>query len=120
MFANVTRIAKYGRLSISAALRWAVEVVSRRHRHRWRIAAMALRAATIGLGARAHDARRRCSTLFPARSTAKSSTWRSFGAHHRLYSARRRHGRANPDVADPDPNPDRTHSPLLGPFGIEL
>jgi hypothetical protein len=123
VFANVTRIAKYGRLSIFGRPDGGLfEVVSRGHGHRWPIAAMALRAASIGLGAQAHVSRVEFATIncSLSKSTAKSSTWRPIGAHHRLCPARRRHGRANPDVADPEPSQDRTHSPLLGPFGIEL
>jgi diacylglycerol kinase family enzyme len=55
VFANVTRMAKYGRLGGSGRPDDGLfEVVSRRHGRRWRIAAMALRAATIGLGTQAH------------------------------------------------------------------
>lgn len=58
VFANVARMAKYGRLSIFGRPDDGLfEVVSRRHGRRWRIAAMALRAATIGLGAQAHVSR---------------------------------------------------------------
>jgi hypothetical protein len=60
VFANVTRIAKYGRLSVFGRPDGGLfEVVSRRHGHRWRIAAMALRAATSGLGAQGPRQRRR-------------------------------------------------------------
>ncbi len=58
VFANVARMAKYGRLSkFGRPDDGLFEVVSRRHGRRWRIAAMALRAATIGLGAQAHVSR---------------------------------------------------------------
>jgi diacylglycerol kinase (ATP) len=58
VFANVARIAKYGRLSILGQPDDGLfEVVSRRHGRRWRIAVMALRAATIGVGAQAHVSR---------------------------------------------------------------
>jgi diacylglycerol kinase family enzyme len=58
VFANVARMAKYGRLSkFGRPDDGLFEVVSRRHGHRWRIAAMALRAATIGLGAQAQVSR---------------------------------------------------------------
>jgi diacylglycerol kinase family enzyme len=58
VFANVARIAKYGRLSIFGRPDDGLfEVVSRRHGRRWRIAVMALRAATIGVGAQAHVSR---------------------------------------------------------------
>jgi diacylglycerol kinase family enzyme len=58
VFANVARMAKYGRLSkLGRPDDGLFEVVSRRHGRRWRIAAMALRAATIGLGAQAHVSR---------------------------------------------------------------
>ena len=58
VFANVARMAKYGRLSNTGRPDDGLfEVVSRRHGRRWRIAAMALRAATIGLGAQAKVSR---------------------------------------------------------------
>ncbi len=58
VFANVARMAKYGRLGSSGRPDDGLfEVVSRRHGRRWRIAVMALRAATIGLGAQAHVSR---------------------------------------------------------------
>ena len=58
VFANVARMAKYGRLSkFGRPDDGLFEVVSRRHGRRWRIAAMALRATTIGLGAQAHVSR---------------------------------------------------------------
>ena len=58
VFANVARMAKYGRLSkLGRPDDGLFEVVSRRHGRRRRIAAMALRAATIGLGAQAHVSR---------------------------------------------------------------
>ncbi len=58
VFANVARMAKYGRLSNTARPDdGQFEVVSRRHGHRWRIAVMALRAVTTGLGAQAHVSR---------------------------------------------------------------
>ena len=58
VFANVARMAKYGRLSNTGRPDDGLfEVVSSRHGHRWRIAAMALRAVTIGLGAQAHVSR---------------------------------------------------------------
>jgi diacylglycerol kinase (ATP) len=58
VFANAARMAKYGRLSNTGrADDGLFEVVARRHGRRWRIAAMALRAATIGLGAQAHVSR---------------------------------------------------------------
>ena len=51
IFANVARMAKYGRISNSGRPDDGLfEVVSCRHGHRWRIAAMALRATTVGLG----------------------------------------------------------------------
>lgn len=58
VFANITRMAKYGRLGRSGRPDdGQFEVVSRRHGRRWRIAAMALRAATIGLATQAHVSR---------------------------------------------------------------
>jgi diacylglycerol kinase family enzyme len=58
VFANVARMAKYGRLSsLGRPDDGLFEVVSCRHDRRWRIAAMAFRAATIGLGAQAHVSR---------------------------------------------------------------
>ena len=58
VFANVARMAKYGRLSrFGRPDDGLFEVVSRRHGRRWQIAAMALRAVTIGLGAQAHVSR---------------------------------------------------------------
>jgi diacylglycerol kinase (ATP) len=52
VFANVARMAKYGRISNSGRPDDGLfEVVACRHGGRWRIALMALRAATIGLGA---------------------------------------------------------------------
>ena len=58
VFANVARMAKYGRLSkFGRPDDGLFEVVARRHGRRWRIATMALRAATIGLGAQAHVSR---------------------------------------------------------------
>jgi diacylglycerol kinase (ATP) len=52
VFANVARMAKYGRISNSGRPDDGLfEVVGCRHGGRWRIAVMALRAATIGLGA---------------------------------------------------------------------
>jgi diacylglycerol kinase (ATP) len=51
VFANVARMAKYGRISNSGRPDDGLfEVVACRHGGRWRIAVMALRAATIGLG----------------------------------------------------------------------
>jgi len=51
VFANVARIAKYGRMSNSGRPDDGLfEVVSCPHRSRWRIASMVLRAATVGLG----------------------------------------------------------------------
>ena len=51
IFANVARMAKYGRVSNSGRPDDGLfEVVSVRHGRRWRIAAMALRGATLGLG----------------------------------------------------------------------
>lgn len=51
VFANVARMAKYGRISNSGQPDDGLfEVVSRPHRGRWRIAFMVLRAATVGLG----------------------------------------------------------------------
>ena len=51
VFASVARMAKYGRISNSGRPDdGQFEVVSCRHGHRWRIAAMALRATTVGLG----------------------------------------------------------------------
>ena len=51
VFANVARMAKYGRISNSGRPDDGLfEVVSYPHRGRWRIAFMVLRAATIGLG----------------------------------------------------------------------
>jgi diacylglycerol kinase (ATP) len=58
VFANVARMAKYGRLSNTGRPDDGLfEVVERRHGRRWQIAAMALRAVTIGLGAQAHVSR---------------------------------------------------------------
>jgi diacylglycerol kinase family enzyme len=58
VFANVARMAKYGRLSrFGRPDDGLFEVVARRHGRRWQIAAMALRAVTIGLGAQAHVSR---------------------------------------------------------------
>lgn len=58
VFANVARMAKYGRLGNSGRLDDGLfEVVSRRHGRRWRIGVMALRAATVGLGTQAHVSR---------------------------------------------------------------
>jgi diacylglycerol kinase (ATP) len=51
VFANVARMAKYGRISNSGRPDDGLfEVVSCPHRGRWRIAFMVLRAATVGLG----------------------------------------------------------------------
>ncbi len=51
-------MAKYGRLSNTGRPDdGQFEVVSRRHGRRWRIAVMALRAATTGLGAQEHLSR---------------------------------------------------------------
>jgi diacylglycerol kinase (ATP) len=51
VFANVARMAKYGRISKSGRPDDGLfEVVSCPHRRRWRIALMVLRAATVGLG----------------------------------------------------------------------
>ena len=51
IFAYVARMAKYGQISNSGGPDDGLfEVVSCRHGHRWRIAAMALRATTVGLG----------------------------------------------------------------------
>jgi len=51
VFANVARMAKYGRISNSGKPDDGLfEVVSCPHRGRWRIALMVLRAATVGLG----------------------------------------------------------------------
>ena len=51
VFANVARMAKYGRISNSGRPDDGLfEVVSCPHRSRWRIALMVLRAATVGLG----------------------------------------------------------------------
>ncbi len=51
VFANVARMAKYGRISNSGRPDDGLfEVVSCPHRGRWRIAMMVLRAATVGLG----------------------------------------------------------------------
>ena len=51
VFANVARMAKYGRVSNSGRPDDGLfEVVSCPHRGRWRIALMVLRAATVGLG----------------------------------------------------------------------
>ena len=64
---------------------------------------MALRAATMGLGAQAHVSRsssrrsRRAS-----RWMARSSTWTEFGAQHRLCATRPRRGRLNRHRTDPD------------------
>jgi diacylglycerol kinase (ATP) len=64
VFANVARMAKYGRLSIFGRPDDGLfEVVARRHGRRWRIAAMALRATTIGLGAQAHVSRVEFATI---------------------------------------------------------
>ena len=58
VFANVARMAKYGRLGNSGRSDDGLfEVVSRRHGRRWRIGVMALRAATVGLGTQAHVSR---------------------------------------------------------------
>lgn len=58
VFANVARMAKYGRLGNSGRPDDGLfEVVSRRHGRRWRIGVMALRAATVGLGTQAHVSR---------------------------------------------------------------
>ena len=52
VFANVARMAKYGLISNSGRPDDGLfEVVSCRHGPRWRIAPMALRATTVGLGA---------------------------------------------------------------------
>jgi diacylglycerol kinase (ATP) len=54
VFANVARMAKYGQISNSGRPDDGLfEVVACRHGGRWRIAVMALRAATIGLGPQA-------------------------------------------------------------------
>jgi diacylglycerol kinase (ATP) len=51
VFANVARMAKYGRVSNSGRPDDGLfEVVSCPHRGRWRIALMVVRAATVGLG----------------------------------------------------------------------
>jgi diacylglycerol kinase (ATP) len=51
-------LAKYGRLSNTGRPDDGLfEVVARRHGRRWQIAAMALRAVTIGLGAQAQVSR---------------------------------------------------------------
>ena len=51
ILANVARMAKYGRISNSGRPDDGLfEVVCCRHGARWRIALMALRAATVGLG----------------------------------------------------------------------
>jgi len=51
VFANVARMAKYGRISNSGQPDDGLfEVVSCPHRGRWRIAVMVLQAATVGLG----------------------------------------------------------------------
>ncbi|HET9649762.1 MAG TPA: diacylglycerol kinase family protein [Microlunatus sp.] len=66
VFANITRMAKYGRLGRSGRPDdGRFEVVSRRHGRRWRIAAMALRAATVGLGTQAHVSRVEFATVDP-------------------------------------------------------
>ena len=58
IFANVVGMAKYGRLSYGGRPDDGLfEVVARRHGRRWRIAAMALRAVTVGLGAQARVSR---------------------------------------------------------------
>ena len=58
VFANVARMPSMaGSASSARPDDGLFEVVSRRHGRRWRIAAMALRAATIGLGAQAHVSR---------------------------------------------------------------
>ena len=100
VFANVARMAKYGRLSkFGRPDDGLFEVVSRRHGRRWRIAAMALCAATIGLGAQAHVSRVEFATTsavpLPDRRRGPSPGVR-FGDHHRLCSARPHHGRLNP------------------------
>ena len=123
VFANVTRIAKYGRLSIFGRPDGGLfEVVSRGHGHHgqsppWRWAPRALVSEPRPTSAASNS--RRSTVPCPNRRRSPLPGAR-FGAHHRLCPARRRHGRANPDVADPEPSQDRTHSPLLGPFGIEL
>jgi diacylglycerol kinase (ATP) len=51
IFANIARMAKYGRISNSGRPDDGLfEVVSCPHGRRWRIALMVLRAATVGLG----------------------------------------------------------------------
>ena len=51
VFANVARMAKYGRVSNSGRPDDGLfELVSWPHQGRWRIALMVLRAATVGLG----------------------------------------------------------------------
>ena len=67
VFANVSRMAKYGRLSrFGRPDDGRFEVVSRRHGRRWRIATMALRATTIGLGAQSHVSRVEFTTITAA------------------------------------------------------
>lgn len=64
VFANVARMAKYGRLSSTGRPDDGLfEVVARRHGRRWRIAAMALRAVTIGLGVQARASRVEFATI---------------------------------------------------------
>ena len=64
VFANVARMAKYGRLSNTGRPDDGLfEVVSCRHGRRWRVAAMALRAVTIGLRAQARVSRVELATL---------------------------------------------------------
>ena len=78
VFANVARMAKYGRVSNSGRPDDGLfELVSCPHRGRWRIALMVLRAATVGLGKQpriSHCTSPRPRPL-PSRSTAKSYTW---------------------------------------------
>ena len=64
VFANVARMAKYGRVSNSGRPDDGLfEVVACQHGRRWRIAAMALRAATIGLGVQDRVSRVEFSTV---------------------------------------------------------
>jgi hypothetical protein len=123
VFANVTRIAKYGRLRSSAAptvgcSRWCrVDTATGGESPPWRCAPR-----PVGSEPKAHVSGVEFATInaIPCQIDGEVLHRAPEGAHHRLCPARRRHGRANPDVADPDPNQDRTHPPLLGPFGIEL
>lgn len=62
IFANITKMAKYGLISTGRPDDGLFEVVACPHGARWRIAAMALRAATIGLGRQPRASRSAFST----------------------------------------------------------